>query len=198
MTDGQAAERRALRRSATFGLYAGVGVPVGTFGGVEYPAVQGGMSVAQTEGYDPGPGARLTVTFPLFSKHLGLRAAAGLAYNGGSNTAPGYQDEALGYFAVGAGGELQFFFDESYRHRGTYAFGGAAVNSETFSRSGLGTTDRRTRLGATAGLGHTFPAKTGKGGWTIELAYHATLTGVDAGARGVAADYIRVGGGYVF
>jgi hypothetical protein len=138
------------------------------------------------------------VTFPLLSRHLGLRAAAGFAYNGGSNTAPGYRDEYLGYFAVGAGGELQVFFDESYRHRGTYAFGGAAVNSETFSRSGLGTTERRTRLGATLGLGPTLPAQNGKGGWTIELAYHATLTGVDAGAGGVAADYIRVGGGYVF
>jgi hypothetical protein len=52
------------------------------------------------------------------------------------------------------------------------------------------------RPAGTAGLGHTFSPKTGKGGWTIELAYHATITGKGAGP--VAADHIRLSAGYVF
>jgi hypothetical protein len=140
---------------------------------------------------------RFAATFPLLSGHLGLRAIAGFAYNSGANTAHGYPDLGLGYLAVGAGGELQVFFDESFKHRGTYVFGGAAANNETFTESDTSFTTKKTRLGATAGLGHTFAPRTGKGGWTIELAYHATISGKDT-AGTIAADYIRVGAGYVF
>jgi hypothetical protein len=45
----------------------------------------------------------------------------------------------------------------------TYAFGGA-VNSETFWRSGIDPMEKRTQLGTTAGLGHTFPTKGDCGG----------------------------------
>jgi hypothetical protein len=198
MTDGQAAERRALRRSVTFGLYTAAGVPVGNFGGIDIPAIPGSLLVPQTKGYDPGFGARLTMTFPLFSRLLAFRAGAGFAYNAGAITAYGHPDIGLGYTAVGAGGELQVFFDESFKHRGTYVFGGAAVNNETFSESDTSHTTKKTRLGATAGLGHTFSPRTGKGGWTIELAYHATLTDRNAAGGTVAADYVRLGAGYVF
>jgi hypothetical protein len=198
-TNEQIATQRALRRNVAFGLYAGVGVPVGDFGGVDVPAIPSDLPVPQTQGYDPGVTARLTMTFPLFSRFLAFRAGAGFAYNGGTNTAYGYPDLGLGYLAVGAGGELQVFFDESFKHRGTYVFGGAAVNNETFSESDTSHTVKKTRLGATVGLGHTFSPKAGKGGWTIELAYHATLSGKDTNAGDpIAADYIRLGVGYVF
>jgi hypothetical protein len=196
-TNEQMAAQRALRRSVTFGLYAGAGVPVGGFGGIDIPAIPGSLAVPQTKGYGPGVTARLTTTFPLFFKFLALRAGAGLAYNAGAVTAYGYPDLGLAYTAVGASGELQIFFDESFRHRGTYIFGGAAIDNETFSVSDTSFATKTTRLGATAGLGHTFTRPGGRGGWTIELAYHATLSDRDA-AGGVAADYIRLGVGYVF
>jgi hypothetical protein len=197
MTAEQRAAQKALRRSVTFGLYAGGSVPMGEFGGVDVPATPD-FPQPQTYGYDPGFGARFTLTFPLFFKFLALRAGAGFAYNAGANTAYGYPDLGLGYMAFGATGELQIFFDESFKHRGTYIFGGAAINNETFTESDTSFTARKVRLGATAGLGHTFAPKTGKGGWTIELAYHATLTDKEAVGGVIAADHIRVGGGYVF
>jgi len=199
-TDEQRATQRAMRRNVTFGLYANVGVPMGEFGGVEIPPVSG-MPVTQTEGYNAGFGARFTMTFPLLFRYMGLRAGAGFAYNGGTNTAPGYSDIELTYLAIGASGELQVFFDESYRHRGTYLFGGATANNETFIRIDGGRTDtnRKMRLGATAGLGHSFTARNGGGGWTLELAYHTTLTGKDTiNGDILAADYLRLGVGYVF
>jgi hypothetical protein len=188
---------KVMRRNVTFGLYAGAGVPMGDFGGVDVPATPD-FPVLQSQGYDPGLCARLTVTFPLFKK-LGFRAGAGFAYNWGTNTAPGYADIGMGYMAVGAGGELQVFFDNAYLHRGPYLFGGATVNNETFTQTGTSFTERRVRLGATAGVGHSFRALSGGGGWTIELAYHATLSGKDtASGDPVAADYVRLGVGYVF
>jgi len=198
MTNEQISERSALRKNVSFGLYVNVGIPVGDFGGVEYPATPG-FPVPQTEGYDAGLGARFTMSIPLISNNLGFRAAAGFAYNGGTNTAPGYRDEGMSYLAMGVSGELQFFFYESYRHRGTYLFGGAMVNNETFNRSVSGFTKRKIRMGATAGLGHTFPAKSGRGGWTLELAYHGTLSAKDTGiGEPVAADYVRLSAGFVF
>jgi len=197
-TDEQIATQSAQRRNVTFGMYANVGIPMGEFGGVEYPAVAG-MPVPQTEGYDPGFGARFTMTFPLLFRYMGFRAGASFAFNTGANTAPGYSNESLTYMAFGASGELQFFFDESYRHRGTYLFGGAAFNNETFTRSGVSQVERKMRLGGTAGLGHSFTATNGGGGWTLELAYHTTLSGKDSTTGGsVSADYIRLGVGYVF
>jgi TolB-like protein len=195
-TNEQMATQRTLRRNVTFGFYGCAGIPVGDFGGVGIPATPD-FQVPQSQGYDLGFGARFTMTFPLLSQFLAFRAGAGFAHNGGSNTAPGYPDLDLGYLAIGASGELQFFFGESYQHRGTYIFGAAAINNETFYESDTSYTERRMRLGATAGLGHTFSARTGGGGLTVELAYHATLSGADAGGP-VAADYIRLGVGYVF
>jgi hypothetical protein len=198
MTPGQRAALKSLRRTVTYGFYAGAGIPMGEFGGMDVPATPA-MPVAQSEGYDPGVTARFTMTFPLFFRYLGLRAGAGFAYNTGANTAYGYKDLGLTYIAFGASGELQIFFDESYRHRGTYIFGGAAINNETFSESDTSFMERKVRLGATAGLGHTFTRPGGRGGWTIELAYHATLSAKDTAAGDkVAADHIRVGVGYVF
>jgi hypothetical protein len=199
-TDEQAATLRAMRRTVTFGLYASAGIPMGEFGGVEFPATAD-FPVPQTEGYTAGFGGRFTMTFPLLFRYLGLRAGAGLMYNGGSNTATGYTDIKLTYLAMGASAELQVFFDESYRHRGTYLFGGATVNNESFQKTGSNASDdfRKMRFGGTAGLGHTFSPQGGRGGWTLELAYHTTLSGKDpAAGEPVSADHLRLSAGYVF
>jgi len=197
----QVAIQKALRRSVTFGLYASAGIPMGEFAGVDYPATPQ-FTVPQTEGYNPGFGARFTMTFPLLFRYVGLRAAGGFMLNSGYNTAAGYADVDLTYLAIGASAELQIFFDESYRHRGTYLFGGGTINGEMFQRDdGFTDTYRKTRAGWTAGLGHTFPAKKGRGGWTLELAYHATLQSNDetgAADTDVAANYLRLSAGYVF
>jgi len=200
-TDEERATQSALRGLMTFGFYASSGIPMGDFAGVEFPATIH-FPVAQSEGYNPGFGGRFTMTFPLFFKHLALRAGAGFMVNSGSNTAPGYSNVDLNYIAFGASGEVQIFFNESYRHRGTYVFGGATFNSETFQESSDGFTDnvRKMRLGGTAGIGHTFASAQRKaGGWTLELAFHTTLSAKDTSIGDpVSADYVRLSAGFVF
>ena len=200
-TDEERAAQSALRGLMTFGFYASAGIPMGDFAGMEYPPTTH-FPVTQSEGYKPGFGGRFTMTFPLFFRHLALRAGAGFMVNGGSNTAPGYSNLDLNYIAFGASGELQVFFDEAYRHRGTYLFGGATFNSETFQESSDGFTDnvRKMRPGATAGIGHTFAsAQRRAGGWTMELAYHTTLSAKDTSiGEPVSADYVRLSAGFVF
>jgi hypothetical protein len=191
--------REAPYRKIAFGLHAGVGIPMGDFGGRDYPAES--SPVAQSEGFDNGFGGRFTLTFPLPFRQLGFRAGVGFMSNVGSNTAPGYQDIDLTYTATGVSGELQVFFDESYRHRGTYIFGGATLNNDAFgwSRGNYSEAFSKVRFGGTLGLGHTFTAHGGKvGGLTLELAFHTTFTGTGSAGDPVGADYLRLSAGYVF
>ena len=194
------AENKEKRSNRAFGIYVSGGLPIGEFGTMEFPPTSE-FPVVQSEGHDFGYGGRITLTFPLYFKLLGIRLGGGFIMNNGANTAPGYDTIDLTYTAISASGELQIFFGDSRLHQGTYLFGGATINQESFGRSSDGFTDtyRKMRLGGTAGIGHTFSKKDGAGGWTLEVAYHTTLASKDVNiGEAVAVDYVRFSIGVVF
>ena len=53
------------------------------------------------------------------------------------------------------------------------------------------------RTALVAGFGHSF-RYSGRGRWTLEAAYHKTLSGVDTANGFPPADYVRLSVGMVF
>ena len=190
------------------GFGINLGIPTGDFRSKTYPPTND-VPKGQTDGYDLGLGGQLTISFPVdptFAMRLNFN---GMSTNG-TSTASGKPDLHLRHELFGIGGEMQFFLDRgALRHKGTYLFLGASADFERFDRSrnanfsdwwGDASTDttRKSRLGGTAGLGHSFGYGAGNR-FTLEVAFHKTLTGNDLAKREPpSADFMKVSFGWVF
>ena len=182
-------------------------VPVGGF--LETTYITPDVDVRQTEGYNIGFGGQLGIGFPL-QKNVALRVVFSGMTTNGTNTATGYDTIYLRHAMFSLGADLQFFFDDAYRHKGTYIVTGISGDFERFERSFDDNRDwrwnstysevdvsRKNRLGGTVGIGRTFYGSSLN--FTLELSYHTTLTNKDFD-RGepLAANFIKLNFGTVF
>jgi len=192
----------AQAQEPRIGLGLNLSIPTGAFSRTVYPA-NGTVTTPQTETYDLGAGGQLTATFPV-DQHLAFRAVLAAQYTGGNNTAPGYDRINLQHNLFSLGGEIQIFTESAFRHKGPYLFGGVSADFERFDRSfgdvnvDYTESSRKSRMGGTVGIGHSF----GLGGsprFTMEAAYHTSLTGTDTAAGDPpATSFVRVMFGWVF
>jgi hypothetical protein len=192
----------AQAQEAHLGLAFGLLMPTGTLRSTTYGPTTT-VPVPQTEGYDLGLGAQFTASFP-----LDQRTAIRLNVNGhsstGTNVAPGYTTLNLEHSIFSVGAEMQFFSGSAYRHRGAYLFAGLSADFESFDRSSgdVGwdntATTRKSRSGASLGVGRTFGYEGGYR-FTVELAYHKTLSGTDAARLDPpSSDFFKMNFGWVF
>ena len=195
-----------------FGVALNLSVPTGDFYGTTYPP-DAITPVPHHRGYDPGIGAQFTVSFPV-NPHLAFRLELAGQSESGTDTAAGYEQLHLKHELFGIAGEIQVFpgMGSATRHRGMYLLGGLSADFERFELSQQDSyydsygdyhnsvidTQSKSRLGALVGLGHSFGYGFG-GRFTLELAYHKTLTGHDlASGEPAATDFLRLGFGWVF
>jgi len=196
-----AAGRPLAAQEVHYGVGLITGVPTGALSGSSYPD-------GSRETYDPGFGAQFTASWPL-DRALALRLnLSGITFYG-TGTAPQTFDWNLRESVFSVGGEAEVFMQDGSapRHLGTYLIGGLHADFERFSASDYNpsffsaTTVNKTRLAATAGIGHTFRSY-GRPRWSLEAAYHKTLTGTDsdngAGVGFPAADYLKLYVGLAF
>jgi len=186
--------------------------PTGEFNNKTYPPTQS-VTSPQNEGYDVGVGGHFTLSFPV-DPHLALRLNLGYQVCNGSNTASGYSKIDLQHQMFSIGGEMQFFVDSAYRHRGTYFIAGLSADFERFERTySTGDwhdyhddgyyddntdTTRKSRMGAVAGIGHSFGYSQG-GRFTLEATFHKTISGNDVDkSEPPSTDFVKVSFGWVF
>jgi hypothetical protein len=187
-----------------FGFSLNLGFPTGDFREKTYPPA-GTVTSTQTEGYDPGFGGQFTVSFPV-APQVALRMNLGGQTTNGTNTVPNEETIHLQHELFSLGGEIQVFPGpgSAYRHRGTYLLGGVSADFERFDRS-FGTpnvdftdTTRKSRLGGTFGIGHSFDYGT-FGRFTLEGAFHKTLSGNHTSAGDPpSTDFVKMTIGVVF
>ena len=182
--------------------------PTGAFNSTTYPpyySPSAGYTIpTQTEGYDLGLGGTFYLSFPV-DRSLAVRMSFSGAANNGTNTAPGETTINLRHSEFNLGGELEIFpGGTAFRHRGLYFLGGISADFEQFDRSfgdpgyDFTNTTRKSRMGGTFGLGHTFGYDAGAR-FTLEFTYHKTLTGTNAAAGDPpSTDYMKLGIGWVF
>lgn len=182
--------------------------PTGGFNSTTY-APTASVLTPQTETYDVGLGVDFGLSFPT-SRVTAIRLNFAYNANTGTNTAPGYSTINLRHSQLSVGGDLQIFPGEgAWRHRGFYLLGGLSADFEQFERSfgnfsywdnyyyGVDTTNK-SRMGGELGLGNTFGGDAGPR-FTMEVAYHTSLTGHDAAAGDPpATSFVRAGFGWVF
>jgi len=187
-----------------FGVGFNLVLPTGGFRSTTYPP-NASVLVDQSEGYDLGLGGQFTVSFPIDPK-VAFRLNVGVQATDGSNTAAGYDKINLRHVMYSLGGDMQFFTQSAYRHRGTYFLAGLAADFERFDRSFDNFDDwsadvdstRKSRLGGNFGIGHTFGYDAGVR-FTLEATFHKTLTGNDtAKAEPPSTDFVRISFGCVF
>jgi hypothetical protein len=196
----------AQRPYIGFGL--NLAVPVGGFRSSSYP--MGTLpETYEQEGYDAGLGAQFTVSIPLDPVVAFRVELAGQSVTG-TNTLAGYETIHLRHELFGISGQVQIFPAlGAMRHKGFYLLGGLSADFERFDRSYDSnwehndyyddyTTERASRMGGLVGFGHAF-GYNGGGRFTWEVAFHKTLSGHDqAKQEPIAADYLRLGVGFVF
>lgn len=184
-------------------------LPTGEFASKTYPYFDPttGLLLTQKETYDLGLGGSFTVSFPM-DRTVAIRLNLSGGSTNGTNRAPGAQTINLRHSQFNLGGDLQIFPQGSaFRHRGLYFLAGLSADFEQFDRS-FGDpqydyyyntdTTRKSRLGATAGFGHTFGYDAGMR-FTMEATFHKTLTGNDVNAGDPpSTDYVKLGFGFVF
>lgn len=189
-----------------FGIGVALSVPAGALNSTRYPP-SGAVASPATESYDSTLGGQFTVSFPMDQKTaIRLDVYGETGY--GSNRADGYPSFDLRHQLLSIGGEMQVFpgLGNAERHRGGYFLGGLSMDLERFESSqyDYGSGVSRTRLGGTVGAGFSFRPY---GFWrsNIEVAFHKTLTGTDAGSDAAsispgtpAADFVRFTYGIIF
>lgn len=199
----------ALRaQSPHIGFSLNLLFPTGEFSSKTYPAYyspSAGYTIPpQKETYDVGLGGSFTVSFPV-DRSLAIRLNLSGSAENGTNRAPGETTINLRHSQFNLGGDLQIFPDgTAYRHRGLYFVVGASADFEQFDRSfgdplyDYTDTTRKSRMGGSIGLGHSFGYDAGAR-FTLEATFHKTLTShdVDAGDP-PATDFVKVGFGFVF
>ncbi|HCZ33983.1 MAG TPA: hypothetical protein DHV93_11335 [Holophagaceae bacterium] len=169
-----------------------------------YSPSAGYVIPAQKETYDVGIGGSFTVSFPV-DRSLAIRLNLSGSAQNGTNRAPGESTINLRHSQFNLGGELQIFPQgTAFRHRGLYFVGGLSADFEQFDRSfgdplyDYTDTTRKSRLGATGGIGHSFGYDAGAR-FTLEATFHKTLTGNDFDAGDPpSTDFVKVGFGWVF
>jgi len=195
-------------QSYNFGLAFNIGAPLGEFREKTYPATLDVLA-KQAEGYDIGYGGELTMSIPI-QKNLAFRVGLGGMTTKGTNTANGYDTIYLRHNMFFLSAEAQVFFDDAYNHSGTYLAFGISSDFERFERAFDDDWDywdyyhserdvtRKSRMGGTIGIGHTFYRGNGIN-FTTELSYHLTLTSKDIN-RGEphAVDFLKIRFGLVF
>jgi hypothetical protein len=169
-----------------------------------YSPSAGYVIPAQKETYDVGIGGSFTVSFPV-DRSLAIRLNLSGSAENGTNRAPGESTINLRHSQFNLGGELQIFPQgTAFRHRGLYFVGGLSADFEQFDRSfgdplyDYTDTTRKSRLGATGGIGHSFGYDAGAR-FTLEATFHKTITGndIDAGDP-PSTDFLKVSFGWVF
>jgi len=193
-----------------FGVALDLVIPTGGFSSTTYPPTQN-LPVPETKDYDLGLGAKFFISFPVDPK-LAFRLEFMGQSETGQSRAEGYESLDLRHDLFGIGAEVEVFLGtgSAYRHKGTYLLGGITADFEKFSwNSGNSYYDtygyydnwdsqRKSRMGVLAGLGHSF----GYGGgsrFTMEAVYHKTLTNHDINAGDPpSTDFLRLGFGWVF
>ncbi len=188
-------------QTPNFGLGLILGVPTGALNSSSYPD-------GQNETYNSSLGGQFTVSWPV-QQALALRLnLSGIAFDG-TGSAPGFYNWNVQDSVFSIGGEAELFLPDGNveRHLGSYLIGGLHSDFEHFSASNFDpsyaafTSVDKTRLAATVGFGHTFRGY-GRTHWTLEAAYHKTLTGTDsndsAGLGFPASDYLKFYAGIAF
>ena len=182
--------------------------PTGDFASKTYPPyyspTAGYVIPAQKETYDVGLGGSFTVSFPM-DRNLAIRLNLSGSAENGTNRAPGEATINLRHSQFNLGGDLQIFPQgTAFRHRGLYFVAGLSADFEQFDRSfgdpayDYTDTTRKSRLGATGGIGHSFGYDAGLR-FTLEATFHKTLTGNDVNAGDPpSSDFVKIGFGFVF
>lgn len=199
----------ALRaQSPHIGFSLNLLFPTGEFSSKTYPAYyspSAGYTIPpQKETYDVGLGGSFTVSFPV-DRSLAIRLNLSGSAENGTNRAPGETTINLRHSQFNLGGDLQIFPDgTAYRHRGLYFVVGLSADFEQFDRSfgdplyDYTDTTRKSRMGGSIGLGHSFGYGAGAR-FTLEATFHKTLTSHDVEAGDPpATDFVKVGFGFVF
>ena len=179
-----------------FGIGVDLGIPTGEF--------SSSNAGDYSQSYNTNLGARFTVSFPV-DRNVAFRVAVGGTTFTGTAGFPDGTSENLQDDMFTLGGEAQLFLGNGNagRHVGSYLIGGAELDFERFSASYSDPTffpnavANRTRMALVAGIGHSF-RYTGRGRWTLEAAYHKTITDVDTLNGFPPADYLRLSVGMVF
>lgn len=182
--------------------------PTGDFASTTYPAYfsssAGRVIPPQKETYDVGLGGSFTVSFPV-DRNLAIRLNLSGSAENGTNRAPGESTINLRHSQFNLGGDLQIFPQgTAFRHRGLYFVAGLSADFEQFDRSfgdplyDYTDTTRKSRLGGSLGIGHSFGYDAGMR-FTLEATFHKTLTShdVDAGDP-PSTDFVKLGFGFVF
>lgn len=185
--------------------------PTGEFASKSYPNIDpnSGIPFVEKETYDVGLGGSFTVSFPV-DRSLAIRLNLSGSSENGTNRAPGYRTINLRHSQFNLGGDLQIFPQgTAFRHRGLYFVAGLSADFEQFDRSygdissayyydyNVDTT-RKSRLGGSLGIGHSFGYDAGLR-FTMEATFHKTLTANDVTAGDPpSTDFVKLGLGFVF
>jgi hypothetical protein len=182
--------------------------PTGAFASTSYApyySPSAGRTIpTQKETYDVGLGGSFTVSFPV-DRNLAIRLNLSGSAENGTNRASGETSINLRHTQFNLGGDLQIFPQgTAFRHRGLYFVAGLSADFEQFDRSfgdplyDYTDTTRKSRLGANAGIGHSFGYDSGMR-FTLEATFHKTITGNSASAGDPpSTDFVKVGFGWVF
>lgn len=182
-------------------------IPTGGFASSTYPPYldsDNNLIPTQKETYDVALGGSLTLSFPMDQK-LAIRLNISGSTENGTNRAAGEATINLRHSIYSLGGELQIFPQgTAFRHRGFYFVAGLAADFEQFDRSfgdplyDYTDTTRKSRLGGSAGVGHSFGSDAGMK-FTLEATFHKTLTAHDVSAGDPpSTDFVKVAFGFVF
>jgi hypothetical protein len=194
-------------QSPNMGFSLNLLFPTGDFNSKSYPPYfdsNNNLIPTQREGYDVGLGGTFYLSFPV-DRSLALRMSFSGAANNGTNTAPGEATINLRHTEFNFGGEMEIFPNgTAYRHRGLYFLAGISADFEQFDRSfgdplyDYTDTTRKSRMGATGGIGHSFGYDAGAR-FTLEFTFHKTITGNNVNAGDPPnTDYLKLGLGWVF
>ena len=197
-----------LAQSPHMGFSLNLISPTGAFASTSYPAYYSPSAArtipTQKETYDVGLGGSFTVSFPM-DRNLAIRLNLSGSAENGTNRAAGETTINLRHSQFNLGGDLQIFPQgTAFRHRGLYFVAGLSADFEQFDRSfgdplyDYTDTTRKSRLGANAGIGHSFGYDSGMR-FTLEATFHKTITGNSASAGDPpSTDFLKVGFGWVF
>jgi hypothetical protein len=203
----------ALRaQSPHMGFSLNLVFPTGEFASKSYGSIDTttGLPYVEKETYDVGLGGSFTVSFPM-DRNLAIRLNISGSAENGTNRAAGYTTINLRHSQFNLGGDLQIFPQgTAFRHRGLYFVAGLSADFEQFDRSfgdlssnyyynnyNVDTT-RKSRLGGSLGIGHSFGYDAGMR-FTMEATFHKTLTGNDVNAGDPpSTDFVKLGFGFVF
>jgi hypothetical protein len=189
-----------VAQDAHFGAAVNLAFPTGSFqSNGHYDSTLG---VTSTDSFDTGVGVMFNASFPM-DRRMAFRLEVGGEGFSGKNRAPGYGDLNLQQRMFTIGGQAQVFVGNgtALRYLGPYLVGGFSLDMERFDTS-VGNSYynsdsfNKTRIGGLVGAGYAWRPY-GSMRYTLEGAFHRTLTGTGAGDP-PAADFFRASFGIMF